>query len=154
MKSYLNFLAVVFFIAHPLTAACEKHGKQSFEDNQQRWQAAKVNNYSYVMQQHCFCPSEYRQPMRVLVKNGNVVSATVISDEEVDKEVSSQVLQSLYTIQGWFGVIEDASDQNAARIDVVYDAELGFPKKIEIDMRERMVDDEQSIVISSVTKVN
>ena len=143
-------MLVILSIVTSLANACEKSAKQSFELSQQKWQAAKLDNYSYVVQQQCFCPSEYRQPMRVLVRDGKVVSANFLDSEE--NVVSAQVLQSLYTIQGWFSVISKASNDNAARLEAVYHPGLGYPEKIDIDMRERMVDDEQTITISSVVE--
>ena len=150
MKKSLFILIATIWFSSSLAIACEESNKQSFERNQQKWQTANLSSYSYIVHQQCFCPPEYRQPIRVLVQDGKVISAEFLDEE--NKTVSSQLINSLNTISDWFVVIENASNEHAARLEVDYDSELGYPKKIDIDMRERMVDDEQTVIISSVVK--
>ena len=149
MKKHIA-LTVFICMGSSMAGACEKYIESAFEVNQKKWHGINWNNYSYIVQRHCFCPPEYRYVTRVTVQNGEVVGAKFV--EEENKAVSPQVLAELYTIQDWFGVIRDASDANAVRLEVSYHKEYGYPEKIDIDMRERMVDDEQTILISEVIK--
>ena len=144
------FLLITSGICSSLTFACEESAKSPLEISQHKWRNAGWSHYSYVVQQECFCPPEYRQSVRVVVEDGKVIDASYV--EQKDKVVSSQVLASLYTIEDWFAVINKATDENAFRLDAIYHPEFGYPKKIDIDMRERMVDDEQSVLISEVTR--
>ena len=150
MKYKTILLLIILSIGSSLTSACEESAKLPLEANQHKWQSAGWNEYSYVVQQQCFCPPEYREMVRVIVKNGEVIGANYVEQE--NKVVSPQVLASLNTIEDWFAVIYKASDGKAFRLEAVYHPELGYPEKIDIDMRERMVDDEQSVLISEVIK--
>jgi hypothetical protein len=46
------------------------------------------------------------------------------------------------TVEGLFDYIQAAIDKKAHAVNVVYDAELGYPTSIEVDYIERAVDDE------------
>ena len=120
------------------------------QKNQQKWFGVGWERYSFVIQRECFCPPEYRQLTRVIVENGKVVSASYVNKNNI--AVSERVLADLYTIEDWFEMISKAAERNADQLEVVYHATLGFPEKINIDMRKRRADDEQVVLISEVVK--
>ena len=149
MKSSRCLLVAIFFICSSLAFSCEKSVSELLQKNLQKWQGAGWEKYSFVIQRECFCPPEYRQLTRVIVENGKVVSASYIDNNAA---VSERVLADLYTIEDWFKMINKAVDRNADQLEVVYHAALGFPEKINIDMRKRRADDEQVVLISEVVK--
>ena len=150
MKSSLCLLSVFFCFYSSSVISCEKSVSESLQANQQKWHGVGWEKYSFVIQRECFCPPEYRQLTRVIVENGKVVSASYIDKDNA--AVSEQVLADLYTIEDWFNMINKAVDRNADHLEVVYHATLGFPEKINIDMRKRRADDEQVVLISEVIK--
>jgi hypothetical protein len=48
---------------------------------------------------------------------------------------------SYHTVDGLFGIVKRAQDQNYHRLDVRYDAEYGYPAKIDFDVLENAADD-------------
>jgi len=149
MKLYIGALIVVLYSVVHLANACEKSVDISLEINQQKWSTMGWVNYSFVVKRQCFCSPEYRRTTRVEVQNSKVVNANYVED---NKSVSEEVLAELYTIKDWFRVIKDSASRNADHLYVIYHTELGYPEKIEIDMRELRADDEQTVFISDVIK--
>ena len=118
---------------------------------QEKWTALDAENYDYEVQRTCFCTAEYIREMRVSVRNG-AVSSAVYTDDGV--EVSTEVLESLRTIDQWFAYIKKGLDKPFAKLEVEYHSEQGYPILIEADIRERVADDEQSLVLKSLVLKN
>ena len=148
---FLNTICTIWICiiaSFQLAIACEESRNASLQSARKMWTETAGKDYSYVLQRNCFCPEEYRKPMRVVVENKKVISATYIEDS--GKSVSSKVLTDLYTIEDWFAEIANAIERKAYQLHVDYHSEFGYPEKINIDMRERIVDDEQTVSISEV----
>ena len=128
--------------------ACDGSMRTSLEENVEKWETAGWNRYSFVLERQCFCSIEFRKVMRIFVANGQVVNANYVDEEPT--AVPADVVADLRTIEDWFEVIRKAKVRNAEILDVAYHSELGFPEKIEIDMRVRRADDEQTVRISRV----
>ncbi len=152
MKKYSLFCLAACLLSSACAAfACEESAHKSLESNLLKWENTGWNQYSYVLQRQCFCAPEYRKATRIFVENGKVVRANYVEDDD-RSPVSSKVLADLTTIEDWFEVIRNAHERKADLVNVVYDPELGFPNKIEIDMRKRRADDEQIVIISKVVR--
>ena len=147
IQRWLLLITLLTLSTHP-SFACESSDRALFESNLQKWLDTGWNRYSFVLERQCFCPPEYLKPIRVQVNNGKVESASFVTD--VDSTVTPKLLADLATIDDWFEVIRAAADRKADLLQVDYHPELGFPKNIEIDMRVRRADDEQSVKISQV----
>ena len=108
--------------------------------NHERWRAQGIASYSYVVQQSCFCPSSVTEPLRVTVRQGEVVAvaeAATLAPRAVDR---SRAL----TVEDLFARVEDALDRGAAGLSVTYHPERGYPTSISIDYDERAIDEEIS----------
>ena len=146
-------LLVTWFLSNAcLAIACDESAYKSLDTNLQKWKSVGWNQYSYVLERQCFCPPEYRKATQIFVENGKVVSANYVEDAG-NTPVSSKVMSDLGTIEYWFEVIRNAHERKADLINVIYDSKLGFPNKIEIDMRTRRADDEQSVIITNVVRM-
>ena len=64
--------------------------------------------------------------------------------------VSTDVLQSLQTIEELFDTIADAYAQNAAVISVTYDPDASYPVSVGIDYDLGIADEEFSLQITDV----
>ncbi len=106
-----------------------------------RWNAARVQDYTVVVQHLCFCG--YVRPVRVSVRQGVIVSSV---DAQTGEPVPSYA--TVRDIAGLFALIRDAIDDGADRLEVTYDAELGYPTLINIDYITNAVDDELSVTTS------
>lgn len=140
-------LIVVVSVA--LAAACggdatPTEGQLDLATARQRWAAKGFADYEYVLTKTCFCG--LTGPVDVVVGGDSIRSATAVSDGHA---VSPQLVS---TISGLFDFIQQAIDDRAARIDVTYDSELGFPTRIEYDGRANIADDEVTFTASNVVK--
>lgn len=105
---------------------------------QQRWETRRPAAYQYTIYRGCECLPEMIGPVIVLVDGATVTRRYVATNAEV-----SPTYADLFpTIDGLFEIIEDARRQDAARIEVDYDATYGFPTRVSIDYHREMADDE------------
>lgn len=108
-----------------------------------RWVNAGYESYSFTTQRLCECPSEIVVPLRITVTNGEVTEVTVIdTDEPLDPE-------EWYTINDIFSLIRIELDRLPSRLEVTYDATLGFPA--EVSYGEVEIDAGAVITVSDVT---
>ena len=119
--------------------------QSNLDDAKALWQFAGINSYRYTVQWQCFCIMEYVAPMVVEVRDGQVVSVA-FADAGQTGEIPSP--ERFGTMDRIFGYVQDAIDQNAARITAEYDAGLGHPTNVFIDDNELTIDEEQGFAIT------
>jgi len=102
--------------------------------------------YEYVFYKSCHCMSEFVQPMHVIVKDGTKINVTYVEDAISGSE-SQDVINSVYTIEKQFMVIEQALSGpfKADSVVVDYDDELGYPLVLSIDYESAIADEEFQI---------
>lgn len=134
-------------------AACSVTGPSDERDdlrrNRERWNAQRILSYEYVLQQSCFCPPELVRPVRVVVREGQVVS---VADAERSTPLSMDRSRTL-TVDELFARIQDALDRDAAEVRVQYHPELGYPTSISIDYSRRVIDEELSFTAGELRRV-
>ncbi len=108
----------------------------------QRWADVGYDAYRMTLQRACFCPEDYRGPFDVTVRHGAVDDAT-FNGATVDAE-------RVLTVAALFDLLEDAYDRNAARVDVTFDDELGYPTSLYIDYDEGIADEEVGYTVADV----
>ncbi len=148
LKHYILLVVGSMLLASQIIMACDESGEKLLQSNMRKWEQAGWDRYSFVQKRQCFCAPEYRKATRIFVDGGKVVNAEFV--EGGAATVPAKVMADLTTIEDWFAVIRDAKERKADLLEVVFHPELGYPQKIEIDMRTRRADDEQSVVISEV----
>jgi hypothetical protein len=135
------------YVAVMALVACSDSLSPSFralEAAEARWAAAGYASYEFTTIRACECPPELSVPMRVSVTNGVVTAVTRISDaQSIDPS-------QWYTIENLFAVIRIELDRLPSRVDVDYDATLGFPEHLIYGRRE--VDDGAEIEVSDVVE--
>jgi hypothetical protein len=135
----LLFGTVVFALAS--ATGCDSVGPEVETDLDRAratWQSAAIRDYTYVVQRGCFCAPDALGPVRVTVEDGVVTEAVYL-----DSGRPVGAFGNLFpAVEGLFDLIRDAVADKAYRVDVAYDAELGFPTVIDIDYIENAVDDE------------
>lgn len=111
---------------------------ETLEHAESVWDSHAIERYQVTVQQTCFCPEDLRQPIRV----------TVSADEVVKSEGLEQPLQNRnlldnqrLTVAGLFLFIEQSAAKDPHRLEVVYDARYGFPRRIDYDGHEMIADD-------------
>ncbi|MBC13990.1 MAG: hypothetical protein CMM85_13585 [Rhodothermaceae bacterium] len=109
----------------------------------ERWADAGLDAYTMTLQRICFCPSpDYTGPFEVTVRDGAVASvgldgATV----DVERGVS---------VDDLFALIEEAYERNAARVELEFHPELGYPTSLGIDYDTMMADEEIAYRVSDL----
>ena len=115
--------------------------------HQGRWERRRVANYVYTGAWNCFCPTDYTANAEVTVRGGAVVS--VASADPAVPNIPDP--ERFVPVKALFAVLQTAIDEDAARINVTYNKEFGYPEQFFVDYHENMADEERGFVIRSLT---
>ena len=115
--------------------------------HQGRWERRRVANYVYTGAWNCFCPIDYIADAEVTVRAGAVVS--VASADPAVLNIPDP--ERFVPVKALFILLQTAIDEGAARIDVTYNEEFGYPEQFFVDYHENMADEERGFVIRSLT---
>ncbi|RWX43416.1 hypothetical protein H206_03122 [Candidatus Electrothrix aarhusensis] len=113
------------------------------------WKNANLSNYTYTYKRMCFCPQE--EDIVVTVQYGNVTAASYYPSHN---PVLPERLDGLFTVEELFQVIQKAITNEVAQLDVTYNAELGYPESIFIDVDKQMIDEEMTHLVSNLHSNN
>ena len=143
----LYLLANAFLISGILAGSESAQAQQQLNDSHNKWASKNIKDYQYTFNWGCFCPPEHNKPVIILVRNG-VLSGVKYADGSgaVDKAKYA----SYRTIEGLFEFLQDAINRKAYRIEVSYDANLGYPTLASIDYDQRVSDEEMSFKSGSL----
>jgi hypothetical protein len=120
----------------------------TLNNNEAKWKAATANgNYDYTVQYGGFTAPEYRRPITVSVNNGQVSNMTYADTGEA---VSAERQASVPSMSDLFQELRDAYKNNAAQVNVTYDATYGYPSSLYIDRSAAIADEEVSYSVSNV----
>ena len=125
---------------------CRNEVKDELKKHRRIWENEVVRDYQYRLQVLCFCPPDVTNPVIVEVKNGVTFSVIYAG---TGLPVGNTNFVRYDTIDEMFQVIEDAINQGADEIKVEYNADLGYPTRIDIDFIKMAVDDEITYTISN-----
>ena len=115
--------------------------------HQGRWERRRVANYVYTGAWNCFCPTDYIADAAVTVRGGAVVS--VASADPAVPNIPDP--ERFVPVKALFILLQTAIDEGAARIDVTYNEEFGYPEQFFVDYHENIADEERGFVIRSLT---
>jgi len=130
----------------PPTTPVDSEAYQSFIDNKTLWESQNIKNYEVDFQRICFCLPDITQPAKLTVINQFLSDAIYLSGATVNQNNFFH----FYTINKAFSLIQEAFNEGAAEIRVVYDIEHGFPKSAFIDYDERLADEELQFRFSNL----
>ena len=139
-----------------LSAACggpadPSDEQQLLNENRGRFSSMVGASYAYDYSNVCFCLVDTTRPVRVVVRDRQVVSVTSIDDgAPVPRERWGDYL----TVEQIFDAIQEAFDQNAASVRAVYDERLGYPRDVFIDLDERLADEERGFIVDNLQPEN
>ena len=131
-----------------LTACSDPHGPEQSDLNANLavWQSANIEDYQFRFQRLCFCA--FIDPV-IIEARGRDVASVVLADSGTAVD-TTQLTDYFLTVDGLFEVIQDAIDEEAHSLTVMYHAELGYPTSIDIDYLLNAVDEEVSFRASGV----
>ncbi len=131
-------------------AACGRHADQEAELGRAiaRWRAAGAHDYDVVQQVSCFCGFPTPDSVLVLVRQDTIASAT---DASTGQPIASMFAGFYYDVEELFDLVQSAIDRDASRLDVQYQAVLGYPTAIDIDFAPGIADDEIRVQVFRLT---
>jgi hypothetical protein len=103
------------------------------------WEAWRPESYTYDVERLCFCAVEARGPVRVVVREGQVLSRRYVEGE---RPVSEDYLELFPGVEGLFDVLADAAARDAHQVQVTWDPVRGAPQDFWIDYDARVADEE------------
>lgn len=126
--------------------ACGDAGLGPFEVQARRgqWDAREPVGYEIDVVRSCFCLPEATRPVTVVVMGGEVTQRVYTED---GAEVDPRYAPSFTDIDGLFDYLDDLVRRDPHHLDVEFDEEYGYPRRIIVDLDERMADDEHSVTV-------
>jgi hypothetical protein len=128
----------------PVLVACGTAGPEDgrlreLASNQARWDALHPDAYLYAVERLCFCPEEYRGPVRVRVEHGVAADRVYVAS---GLAVPPGIAPAFPTVDGIFELLRSAIEADAFEVRVTYDQALGVPIDVWIDYNEMTADEE------------
>lgn len=107
-----------------------------------RWASRGYRDYSFTITSLCFCANVH--PIRAVVVGDSVTTAVdLITNQPVDPRL-------VRTVDQLFAFIQDGIARPAAKLEVTYDAQLGYPITINYDGAINAADDEVTYNVRDV----
>lgn len=119
-----------------------------------KWRAADLASYEMVEQRQCFCASASLGSVRLEVTrdhSGAIEHVTSARRVEDDSPVPAEIAAEFLSVRSLFSFIRWSIADDAHRIDVEFDDDLGYPLRVSTDRRANVSDDEIEYVVESVT---
>ncbi len=101
------------------------------------WSNSYIRDYEYVVRHDCYCQLG-GVDVRVTVQDGYVVARVI---DGTSAPIPGSAAFNYPTIDGLFGIVQDAIDTRARRVNGRYDGAYGFPTDIYIDYSYGGTDD-------------
>lgn len=114
------------------------------QEHWSRWKNAGLHTYEYEFRWSCLCAPNFTQWVRVAVVDSKLVSVRRSDD---GRELPADLWRHYHTLDTLFEWIAKAFEENAARIEVTYAVELGYPLSGYIDYIESLADDERGFEV-------
>jgi hypothetical protein len=142
MSTRICLTIFVLFLA--LTACASK---TALRENQQKWAAQNVSHYRFDLTIGCNCPWRSMMPLKIEVKDGQVVSMTD-KDGRPTPSNYADTFNKAASIENLFAILDSATG-SASKVTVEYDTGYGYPKSIVIDYSKMVYDDEIGYYVKS-----
>ncbi|MGP1386273.1 MAG: DUF6174 domain-containing protein [Thainema sp.] len=110
--------------------------------NRNLWEENKPEAYSFVVQNGCFCLEDVRGPHRVSVVDGEITDVVFADSGE------PYTLDTVYTIDGYFDILQTGLDEDWFSLEATFDPDLGFPLTIAGNPSAQLADEEVFYTIS------
>jgi len=150
MNNYLRFAAT--FAASTLLFGCGSDSDSIIDElnaNRTKWENANIDNYQFEFSVSCFCLDETTLPRLVLVEGNQVASQTII-EGNIGLPLDTPNTETITSLFNRIALEESRADA----ISVEYDAQLGYPTKIDVDINEQVADDEYTLTVSNVVQAD
>lgn len=140
LKSFI--LSTALMIGFSTSASAAMLTQAELEANRNLWEENKPEAYSFVVQNGCFCLEEVRGPHRVSVVDGEITDVVFADSGE------PYTLDTVYTIDGYFDILQTGLDEDWFSVEATFDPNLGFPLTIAGNPVAELADEEVYYTIS------
>ena len=151
MKAYWLHCALLISVILLLASCNDNDGsadpllgpqQQELNVSRSRWNSQSIDNYQFTVRRSCFCV--LREDIVVMVLNDQVDSAFYTPSGVF---LNANELTQVFTMEGYFDIIQQAIDNQVDDLEVNYHMTLGYPTSIAIDNRLNVADDEIAYLI-------
>lgn len=111
-----------------------------------RWSSLGISDYQYAFQRSCFCAPDFRAPVRIGVRQGEVAEVTSVETGQ------PRPVEGYPSVDDLFARLQEALDSGAENVEVTYDPGLGYPTRFFIDQSTRIADEEFWVETSGLTR--
>ena len=146
-RGSVRFVIAAAVLLHQSACGDPTGTESELESARARWAAQAPAVYSYTLSRVCFCPVEWIGPVTVTVRNGVVES---VKYTQTGGDVTPLARGNFPAVEGLFAAIDSARANRVARLDVAYDATLGYPTRIDVDVNLKTADEEYTYVASNL----
>ncbi len=143
MKKHTLFIVILTLTL--VLSACG--AKSELASNMDKWNKQGPTHYRFQLTISCFCPFMDVIPVTVEVQNGQIVSLTDVNGQPLADNFRA-TFEEAATIEGLFAIAAE-NIANADKVEIVYDAQYGFPTSIIVDRIKLAVDDEISYYVEA-----
>lgn len=140
LKSFIISTALILGFSSSASAAMLTQAELTA--NRNLWEENKPEAYSFVVQNGCFCLEEVRGPHRVSVVDGEITDVVFADSGE------PYTLDTVYTIDGYFDILQTGLDEDWFSLEATFDPNLGFPLTIAGNPVAELADEEVFYTIS------
>jgi hypothetical protein len=144
-------IPVLGFVLMGAACSCTAPAAGELRENEQKWAAHNISDYSYTLRIGCFCPQEITSPVVVEVRNRTTVSVKYVDSGQ---PASNSSFDKANTVEDLFAIVRGAISQKADKLTVEYDPSLGYPTQISIDPIKDAVDEETAYTVSYLKRMN
>ncbi len=123
---------------------------EELEEASIKWSRSGVTSYSYVYEISSYYAPPLPGPVSVVVRDGKLSSTSLVEGGEPVEISGMSAVPG--TIELLFDFITSLFEEYPYQIDVDYDSDLGYPRKIVVDFSES-TDDNATYTLKSFTVI-
>jgi len=133
-----------FVLVVVLLGACSS--LSPIKTQSQHWRNNNIANYSYDIQWSCFCNRDLLKTVHIEVINSKLVSRKYLDSK---KAIPSAYYNLFGTMDDLIKILEDAEEQNAYKINILWNKDYNYPESSNIDYIKDAVDDERAFRVTN-----
>lgn len=118
---------------------------------QAQWLDEGPANYVITQVRHCVCSADERGPVRITVtRSGSTETISSMVYVDGDLPVPPIYQEHFHSVTGLFEVIREAARARVPGLQITYDSNLGYPRRIVIDRQANIVEDDVIYEVSAL----
>lgn len=108
------------------------------------WDAREPVGYEIDVARSCFCLPDATRTVTIVVMGGEVQRRFYLDDGE---DIDPAFAPSFTDVDGLFDYLDNVARRDPHQLEVEFDEAYGYPRRIVVDLDERMADDELVVTV-------